>query len=126
MDIPVWALWSLAASLLLIGELLTPGLFFLGPLALAAMAATLAAALSGSAAAVVVFICGCAVSLVVLRPLARRHVRLPALSRTGAAALVGRPAVVLQHVDRSGGRVKIGGEVWSARSYLHDQEMEPG
>src|SRR4051794_18130565 len=84
MDVPVWALWSLAASLLLIGELLTPGLFFLGPLALAAMAATLAAALSGSAAAVVVFICGCAVSLVVLRPLARRHVRLPALSRTGA------------------------------------------
>jgi membrane protein implicated in regulation of membrane protease activity len=51
---------------------------------------------------------------------------VPALSRTGAAALVGTPAVVLQHVDRTGGRVKIGGEVWSARSYLHDQEMEPG
>jgi membrane protein implicated in regulation of membrane protease activity len=126
MDVPVWALWSLAASLLLVGELLTPGLFFLGPLAVAAMAATLAAVLIGSVGAVVVFICGCAVALAVLRPLARRHLRVPAPSRTGAAALVGRPGVVLQHVDRSGGRVKIAGEVWSARAFLDDQEMEPG
>jgi membrane protein implicated in regulation of membrane protease activity len=126
MDIPVWALWSLAASLLLIGELLTPGLFFLGPLALAAMAATLAAALLGSAGAVVVFICGCVVSLAVLRPLARRHLRLPAPSRTGTAALVGAAGVVLLRVDRTGGRVKIAGEVWSARAFLDDGEMEPG
>src|SRR4051812_37647624 len=96
MDIPVWALWSLAASLLVIGELLTPGLFFLGPLALAAMAATLAAALIGSVGAVVVFICGCVVALGVLRPLAKRHVLVPAPSRTGTAALVGAAAVVLQ------------------------------
>jgi membrane protein implicated in regulation of membrane protease activity len=126
MDIPVWALWSLAAAVLLAGELLTPGLFFLGPLAVAAMAAMLAAVLIGSVGAVVVFICGCAVSLLVLRPLARRHLRLPTPSRTGTAALVGTAAVVLQHVDRTGGRVKIRGEVWSARAYLHDQEMEPG
>jgi membrane protein implicated in regulation of membrane protease activity len=126
MDIPVWALWSLATSLLLVGELLTPGLFFLGPLALAAMAATLASALFGNVAAIVVFISGCVVSLGVLRPLARRHLRLPVPSRTGTAALVGKAAVVLQHVDRTGGRVKIAGEVWSARAFLDDHEMQPG
>jgi membrane protein implicated in regulation of membrane protease activity len=126
MDIPPWALWSLLASVLLIGELLTPGLFFLAPLALAAIAATLAAVLIGNVAAVVVFVGGCALALGVLRPLARRHIRVPAPSRTGTAALVGTSAVVLQHVDRTGGRVKIGGEVWSARAFLHDQEMEPG
>lgn len=126
MDVPAWALWSLAASVLLVGELLTPGLFFLGPLAFAAMAAVLAAALAGGVASVVVFICGCAVSLGLLRPLARRHLRVPVANKTGTAALVGSAAVVLQHVDRTGGRVKIGGEVWSARSFLADHEMEPG
>jgi membrane protein implicated in regulation of membrane protease activity len=33
---------------------------------------------------------------------------------------------VLERVDAAGGRVKIGGEVWSARAYLEDQVIEPG
>jgi membrane protein implicated in regulation of membrane protease activity len=46
--------------------------------------------------------------------------------RTGAAALEGAPAVVLQRVDAQGGRVKIGGEEWSARAYMPDQVIEEG
>jgi membrane protein implicated in regulation of membrane protease activity len=46
--------------------------------------------------------------------------------RTGTDALVGTKAVVLQRVDQDGGRVRIGGEEWSARSYLEDQVLEPG
>jgi membrane protein implicated in regulation of membrane protease activity len=34
--------------------------------------------------------------------------------------------VVLQRVDQNGGRVKIGGEEWSARAYMPDQVLEPG
>jgi membrane protein implicated in regulation of membrane protease activity len=65
-------------------------------------------------------------SLAILRPIARRHVRLPALARTGTDALVGRKGVVTRRVDRHGGRVRIGGEEWSARSYLEDQVLAEG
>ena len=37
-----------------------------------------------------------------------------------------RPATVIQRVDRNGGQVKIGGEVWTARSYDEDDAFEPG
>jgi len=119
--------WVLLAVALAIGEVLTPGLFFLGPVSLAAGAAALAAILgAGWLGSLIVFIVCSVASLAVLRPIARRHVRLPALSRTGTDALVGRRALVTRRVDRHGGRVKIGGEEWSARAYLDDQVLEEG
>jgi membrane protein implicated in regulation of membrane protease activity len=125
--IPVWALWAMAAVLLSIGELFTPGLFFLGPLAVAALVAALVATLDvGSVGALLAFIGAAVISVLVLRPLARRHIRLPASSRTGTAALIGQKALVLEQVDSSGGRVKIGGEEWSARPYLEGDELHAG
>jgi len=119
--------WVVIAVALAIGELLTPGLFFLGPLALAAAAAALAAGLgAGAVGSTIVFIVGGLASLLVLRPIARRHVRLPALSRTGVDALVGRKALVTSRVDMHGGRVRIGGEEWSARTYLDGEVLEAG
>src|ERR671934_782648 len=122
-----WVIWAIVAVALAIGEILTPGLFFLGPVALAAVAAAVAA-LVGAAVwlQLVVFIAGSVASVGVLRPIARRHVHMPAMLRTGAAALEGAHAVVLQRVDASGGRVRIGGEEWSARAYMEDQVFEPG
>jgi membrane protein implicated in regulation of membrane protease activity len=120
-------IWILLAVALAVGEVLTPGMFFLGPVALAAGAAALAALLgAGGLASLIVFIVCSIASLAVLRPIARRHVRLPAISRTGTDALVGRKGVVTRRVDRHGGRVKIGGEEWSARSYLEDQVLTEG
>ena len=122
-----WLVWALVAVLLAIGEILTPGLFFLGPIALAAAAAAAAAALgAGWLIAVAVFVVGSAASVGLLRPLARRHIRMPFSMRTGAAALVGTTAVVVEQVDLNGGRVKIGGEVWSARAFDESQVLEPG
>jgi membrane protein implicated in regulation of membrane protease activity len=74
----------------------------------------------------VVFIAGSLASLALLRPIARRHVHMPALTRTGTAALVGTKALVLQRVDANGGRVRIGAEEWSARAYFDEQVLEPG
>jgi membrane protein implicated in regulation of membrane protease activity len=112
---------------LAVGEVLTPGLFFLGPVALAAAAAAVAAGLgAGVVWSVLVFVAGSLASLALLRPIARRHVRMPALSRTGVDALVGRKAVVTRRVDAVGGRVRIGGEEWSARAYLDGQVIEEG
>src|SRR5215213_931619 len=124
---PGWFLWSLIAVALAIGEIFTPGMFFLGPVALAALAAALTAALgAGAGIALLVFIVGSVASLALLRPIARRHVRVPAISRTGTDALVGSKAVVLRRVDADGGRVRIGGEEWSARAYLEDQVLDEG
>ena len=122
-----WLLWVLLTVALAVGELLTPGLFFLGPVALAAGAAALAALLgAGAIGSLLVFIGGSLASLGVLRPIARRHVRLPALSRTGTDALVGSKALVTRRVDVHGGRVRIGGEEWSARTYVDDQVLAEG
>lgn len=120
-------IWVLVAVALAVGEVLTPGLFFLGPVALAAAAAALAALLgAGGLGSLIVFIVCAVASLAVLRPIARRHVRLPAISRTGTDALVGRKGIVTRRIDRHGGRVKIGGEEWSARPYVDDQVLEEG
>src|SRR5947207_6827671 len=122
---PAWLIWALAAVLLTVGEILTPGMFFLGPVALAAVAAGVAAAVGlGVVVQLLVFIAGSLTSLLFLRPIARRHLRMPAAIRTGAAALEGAKAVVVQRVDANGGRVGIGGEEWSGRAYMEDPRCE--
>ena len=115
------------AAALAAGEVATSGLFILGPLAVAALLAAIASAVGlGILAPFIVFIVAAIASLWFLRPIARRHVRMPAAIRTGTAALVGGRALVLQRVDSRGGQVKIGGEVWSARAFFDEQVIEPG
>lgn len=122
-----WVGWAIAAVLLAVGEILTPGLFFLGPVALAAAVAMVVAMLGGAVWLQLVLFAGASLaSLSVLRPIARAHLTMPRAIRTGAAALEGAHAVVLQRVDGQGGLVKIGGEEWSARAYMPDTAYEPG
>jgi membrane protein implicated in regulation of membrane protease activity len=121
-----WWVWAIVAVALAVGELLTTA-FILGPVAVAAMATALVAALGGGTALqLIVFIAGSIASLAAVRPVAKRHVQLPPPTRTGTDALVGTKALVLQRVDLNGGRVRIGGEEWSARAYMEDQVLEPG
>ena len=121
-----WVWWMIAAGVLAVGEIATLG-FFLGPIAVAAtLAAVVALIGAGLAVQWVVFIAASLGSVLVLRPIARRHLRTPASLRTGTAALVGGRAVVLERVDANGGQVRIGGEVWTARAYDEDDAFEPG
>jgi len=125
--VSAWVIWAVLAIALAVGEIFTPGLFFLGPVALAAvLAGVVAVAGGGVALTLVAFIVASVASLAFLRPIARRHVRMPAISRTGTDALAGRPAVVLRRVDGVGGRVRIGGEDWSARAYMPDEVLDVG
>jgi membrane protein implicated in regulation of membrane protease activity len=125
--VPAWLIWAIAAVLLSVGEILTPGMFFLGPVALAAVAAAVVALLGGGVALqLLAFIIGSVATVAFLRPIAKRHLHMPAALRTGTAALEGTKAVVLQRVDLNGGRVRIGGEEWSARAFMEDQVLEPG
>jgi membrane protein implicated in regulation of membrane protease activity len=123
-----WVIWLAAACVLGIGEMHTGG-FYLAPFALGAfVAAIVGLAGAGSLVALVVFLAASLLVLATLRPLARRHRRLPAPIRTGAAALVGRDAVVLERIanDEGVGCVRIGGEVWTARSYDADDVIDAG
>jgi membrane protein implicated in regulation of membrane protease activity len=125
--VPAWLIWAIAAVLLSVGEILTPGMFFLGPVALAAVAAAVVALVGvGIVFQLLAFIIGSIATVALLRPIAKRHLHMPAALRTGTAALEGTKAVVLQRVDVNGGRVRIGGEEWSARAYMEDQVLEPG
>jgi len=124
--VPDWLLWVVLAALLAVGEVLTLG-FLLGLLALAAVAAGIIAAIgAGVVVQFLVFIAASIASLALIRPVAKRHLRTPAQLRTGTAALVGSKAVVTERVDDLSGQVKIGGEVWSARSFMEGEVIEPG
>jgi membrane protein implicated in regulation of membrane protease activity len=123
---PDWVIWIVAMGALAVGEIFTLSLF-LGPIALAALVgAAVALAGGGFALQLVAFTLAAAASLVLLRPVARRHLRTPTRLRSGTARLVGSEATVLERVDVHGGQVKLAGEIWSARPFDDDEVLEPG
>jgi membrane protein implicated in regulation of membrane protease activity len=112
---PAWGWWLLVAAVLTAGESLSMT-FVLGLAALAAAAAGGVAALGADVIPQAAAFAGAGLLLLVLvRPIAKRHRRVPAMLRTGADALVGIDALVLDQVDRYRGQVRLRGEVWSAR-----------
>lgn len=124
---PDWAIWFIVAAGLVAGELVITAAI-LGPIGLAAFGAGLVAAAGGSTELQFVgFTVFTLLSLVFARPIAKRHLLTPAPElRTNAPALVGEEALVLERVDRDNGQVKVGGDVWSARSVNPADSFEPG
>src|SRR5689334_18192099 len=123
-----WIAWVVVACLLGVGEMHQGG-FYLLPFALgAALAAVVSVLGVGAVLSVIVFLAASALIVFTLRPVAMRHRRLPPAIRTGAAALVGRRAMVLERIanEEGVGCVRIeGGEVWTARSF-DDEVIEAG
>ena len=123
-----WVLWLIAAVVLAVAEMINLS-FYLFPFAIGAAGAALVD-LAGGGAAVAwpTFAVLTAVSFTVVRPIARRHVNMPPQIRTGTAALIGRTGIVTERIvnDEGVGRVRIEGEVWSARAYDEDRVIEPG
>lgn len=65
--------------------------------------------------------------LLLVRPvITRRFMVAEASHGIGAAGLVGRTGRVLQSVTATDGRVKVGGETWSARIPQGDATCQPG
>ena len=121
-----WVIWLIVAAVLGTVEVLTTTLAF-GLVGIAALIAAGTGYLGAPAALQFgVFVATSAVGLGVARPFALRHIRQPPMLRTGTAALVGRSALVLEEVGPHSGRVRIGGEVWSARSYDETQVIPAG
>lgn len=122
-------LWIVLAVVLAIAEAFT-ATFVLIMFGAGALAAAIAAGLGvGVVGQVITFSVVSALSLLLLRPIIRRHA-LPAIAGAdqtiGMKALEGAPGTVLEQVTTEGGLVRISGELWSARVYDESQVLEPG
>lgn len=123
-----WIVWIVAACALGIGEMHQGG-FYLAPFAAGAALAAIVSLLGvGVLLSVVVFVIVSAVVFATLRPVAHRHRRLGPAIRTGAGALIGKRAIVIERIanDEGVGCVKVDGEVWTARSYDEDEVIDAG
>ncbi|MGJ5829124.1 NfeD family protein [Streptomyces ossamyceticus] len=125
-SIDAWVWWLMGAAGLGIALVVT-AMPELGMLALGAVAGAVTAGLGGGVVLQVVVFAVVSVALIaVVRPVAARHrAGRPELA-TGIDALKGKHAVVLERVDGSGGRIKLGGEIWSARSLDSGLTFEVG
>jgi membrane protein implicated in regulation of membrane protease activity len=117
--------WLVAGFALIVAEVLTGG-FVLIMLGIGALAAGAFAALDGSIWLQVAVFAGTSVALTTLaRPVLKRRLH-PIHVPTNVDALLGDKAVVLSTVDAHGGKIKLRGEVWSARAYDETEVLEPG
>jgi membrane protein implicated in regulation of membrane protease activity len=124
-----WVIWLIAACILGLGELHSGALYLMPFATAAALAAVVSVLGVGAPLAAVVFVLASVITFGALRPVARRHRQLPPSIRTGAAALVGHRAMVLERIANGEGVgcVKIdNGEVWTARSYDDDEVIDAG
>ncbi len=64
--------------------------------------------------------------LLVVRPVAKRHLLSRPRYLSNTEALEGRSAVVTEAVDEQDGRVKLSGEIWSARALEPGARIQPG
>lgn len=64
--------------------------------------------------------------LALVRPALRRRLTPPKSLTTGIEALEGKRALVLDHVARDEGQIKIDGQIWTARPLNEGDEFEPG
>ncbi|MGO9220982.1 MAG: NfeD family protein [Streptosporangiaceae bacterium] len=121
-----WIVWLVLAAVLGVAEVMTTTLAFGLIAAGAVVAAVVGAAGLGLPVQLGSFAVAAAAGLVVVRPIAMRHIKQPPLLRTGTSALVGRSAKVVEEITDDGGRVRIGGELWSARPYDESQVIPVG
>ncbi|MCQ6554995.1 NfeD family protein [Streptomyces sp. C10-9-1] len=121
-----WFVWLLAAAALGVAEYFTLTLV-LGLLAGAALLAAVVAGLGvGLLGQLVALGVAAAAGLVIVRPVALRHMAQAPLVREGSDALIGRRAEVKQEVTATSGLIRVSGEDWSARAIDESQVIPVG
>ncbi len=122
-----WEAWLGLAVLFGVLELVSLDLFLV-MLAGGALVGAVTALLGGPIALQVVMALISSVALLgVIRPNVVRRLHSGPDLRTGADALIGKRATVLRELAYgTPGRVKIGGEEWTAEPYDEDDRIEPG
>jgi membrane protein implicated in regulation of membrane protease activity len=119
-------IWLILGLVLIVAEVVS-GDFVLVMLGLAALLGAGSAALTGNPVIdVAVFALSSVGLLVLARPALKRRFLAGTGVHTNVDALLGARAVVLSTVDGSDGRVKLAGDVWSARNVHEGEPIEPG
>jgi membrane protein implicated in regulation of membrane protease activity len=121
-----WYLWLVAALILAVVEITSVNLVFIMLAAGAAAGAVVATVTGDLVVQALVAAVVAVLMLFIVRPIAMRHLHQPQSVRTGTAALIGADGLVLERVDAHNGRVKIGGEIWTARAFDPGAILEPG
>lgn len=121
-----WLLWLVAAAALGVAEFFTFTLA-LGLLSAAALVGAVAAGLGAPfLIQVLAFVVTAGLGLLVIRPIAVRHMARPGRALDGTDALIGLEATVLEEVTGERGLIKLSGEEWSARAYDEQLAIPPG
>ncbi|MGW2635142.1 NfeD family protein [Streptomyces chattanoogensis] len=121
-------MWWLIAAVGLAIPLVVTAMPEFGMLAVGAVAGAATAALGGGTVPQFLVFAAVSVALIaVVRPIARRQRGQAPQLASGIEALKGKSATVLERIDGTeGGRIKLAGEVWSARALDGDQVYEVG
>ncbi|MET8543606.1 NfeD family protein [Kitasatospora sp. NPDC004799] len=121
-----WIWWLLAAAGLGIPLVLTAvpefAMFAVGALA----AAGVAGLGGGVVLETVTFVVVSVAMVAFVRPITKRQLQKGPQVKMGIEALQGATAVVAETVDGEGGRIKLNGEIWSARALHPGQVYQPG
>ena len=111
-----WLIWLSAGIILAILEVFTPGFFIVG--IGVSMAITALFSAMGLPFWVQLLVCGVMILMffLLVRPLVMKIPHSDS-KKTGTAAIMGEEGIVVETITRiEGGRVKVGGEVWKAKS----------
>jgi membrane protein implicated in regulation of membrane protease activity len=113
----LWVIWLVIAVVLGAAEAFTTTAA-LGVLGGAALVPTILGAVGlPLPVQLVAFAIASVAGLVVVRPIALRHMHSPQLQLFGIDALIGKRAYVVREVSDRDGLVRIDGEEWTARSF---------
>lgn len=123
----LWETWLSVGILLGVAELFSLDLILL-MLAVGSGVGMLAAIVGLPFAAQVLMAAGASVAMLALvRPTAVRRLRVGPSLELGHGKLIGERGLVLEAIStHQVGRIKLAGEVWSAKSYDESLTIEPG
>ena len=123
----MWQFWIIIAGIFFVIEMATAGflVFWFG---LGALAATVVSLFTTNIAIqTAVFVISSAILLFFTRPLVNKFTKDDEEVQTNAYSIIGKKGIVIKEIDPilGQGQVKIGTEVWSAKS-ADDRKIEKG
>ena len=123
----MWQFWIILAGIFFIIEMATVGflVFWFGIGSLAAMIVSLFT--TNIAIQTAVFIISSTILLFFTRPLVNKFAKTDSEVQTNAYSIIGKKGIVIKEIDPilGTGQVKIGTEVWSAKS-LDNKNIKEG
>ena len=122
----MWVFWLIAAGIFFIIEMATIGflVFWLG---IGAILAMLTSFITDSILIQsLVFVITSTLLLIFTRPLVDKFIKVPKEIKTNAYSIIGKKGIVISKINNieGVGQIKIGGEVWSAKSFENEDIPE--